>query len=64
MVHLSDLDVETKSKAIVKKTSRFTPDETDEVREILLEVDRPDFKYQVGQSIGVLVKKCKMCITY
>jgi len=56
MVHLSDLDVKNKSIAIIKKTSRFTPEDSDEVREILLEVDRPDFKYQVGQSIGVLVK--------
>lgn len=56
MVRLSDLDIQNKNKAIIKKSIRFTPDDTDEVREILLEVDRPDFKYQVGQSVGVLVK--------
>ena len=56
MVRLSDLDIQNKCKATVKKTTRLTPDDTDEVREILLEVERPDFKYEVGQSIGVLVK--------
>lgn len=56
MIHLSNLDTEERYKARVKKTTRFTPNNTDEIREILFEIDRPDFKYKVGQSIGVLVK--------
>jgi len=56
MIHLSDLNTEDKYKAKIKKTTRLTPDSTEEIREILLEIDRPEFVYKVGQSIGVLVK--------
>ena len=59
MIHLSDLDTADKYKAKVKKSTRFTPNNTDEIREILLEIDRPEFVYKVGQSIGVLVKNAE-----
>lgn len=55
MAHLADFDIETKYKAIVKNTSRLTPIDTEEIREISLEV-QPGFECQVDQSFGVLVK--------
>lgn len=56
MAHLADYDIEHKFTAKVKKTERLTPPETDEVREIKLEVQDPDFDCKVDQSFGVLVK--------
>ncbi len=56
MAHLADYDTQNKYQATVRKTERLTPKETDEVRELLLEVKQPDFKCQVDQSFGVLVK--------
>ena len=54
MAHLADYDTETRYKATIKKTERLTPPETEEVREILLEVDSK-FECEVDQSFGVLV---------
>lgn len=56
MMHLSDLDIEDRYKARVKQSTRLTPQSTEEIREILLEIDRPELVYKVGQSIGVLVE--------
>ncbi len=56
MAHLADFDIDVKYKAKVKKTERLTPADTEEVREILLEVKQPDFEVQVDQSFGVLIK--------
>ena len=56
MAHLADLNSENKYQATVKKTDRLTPAGTEEVREILLEVNQPGFDCQVDQSFGVLVK--------
>jgi len=55
MAHISEYDIEKKYQATVKKTERMTPADTDEVREILLEVEQPEFQCQVDQSFGVLV---------
>ena len=55
MAHLADFDIENKYKATIKNTSRLTPLDTEEVREILLEA-QPEFKCEVDQSFGVLVK--------
>ncbi len=55
MAHISEYDIEKRYQATVKKTERLTPADTDEVREILLEVEQPEFKCQVDQSFGVLV---------
>ncbi|MEW8505311.1 MAG: FAD-binding oxidoreductase [Candidatus Thiodiazotropha sp.] len=41
--------------ARVKATTRITSESTDEVRQLVLEVDEPAFRYATGQSIGVLV---------
>ncbi|KAA3611202.1 MAG: ferredoxin-NADP reductase [Calditrichaeota bacterium] len=56
MARLQDYDIKTQHKAIVKKTDRLTPEGTEEVREIVVEIDRPEFEYKVGQSVGVLVE--------
>ena len=56
MAHLADFNVEKKYKATVKHTERLTPNDSDEIREILLEVKQPGFDCQVDQSFGVLVK--------
>jgi ferredoxin--NADP+ reductase len=55
MAHLSDYSTEKQYHATVKKTERLTPGDTDEVREILLEVKEPGFSCEVDQSFGVLV---------
>lgn len=55
MAHLSDYSIKDQYQAKVKKTERLTPAETDEVREILLEVKQPEFECEVDQSFGVLV---------
>lgn len=52
---LEQYDVETRHPATVISSERITPQESAvEVREIVLEIDRPDFTYEVGQSVGVL----------
>ena len=52
---LEDYDRQTWYRATVRSSERITPNESDvEVREIVLDVDRPDFRYEAGQSIGVL----------
>ncbi|MER3318345.1 MAG: hypothetical protein RIB79_08630 [Allomuricauda sp.] len=56
MAHLSDFDIEKRYKAVVKNTVRLTPPDTDEVREIVLEVKDPEFECEVDQSFGVLSK--------
>jgi ferredoxin--NADP+ reductase len=55
VMRLEDYDIDTRFAATVVSSERITPEESpEEVREIVLDVDRPDFSYQVGQSIGVL----------
>ena len=55
MARITDFNTEKKYRATVKKTERLTPANTEEIREILLEV-QPEFECQVDQSFGVLVK--------
>jgi len=58
--HLEDYDTETTYQAVVVSSSRITPEASpEEVREIILDVDRDDFPYEVGQSIGVLAPGAK-----
>ncbi len=56
MAHLADYNTEKQYQAIIKATDRLTPEETEEIREITLEVEDKDFTCQVDQSFGVLVK--------
>ncbi|MFT5165298.1 MAG: ferredoxin--NADP+ reductase [Saprospiraceae bacterium] len=55
MAHLADFNIENKYKATVKKTERLTPNDTEEIREISLEVKQSGFECEVDQSFGVLV---------
>ena len=51
---LDDYSKENQFEATVLATERITPDDADvEIRELIIEVDRPDFDYAAGQSIGV-----------
>ena len=55
MTHIADFDTKIKYTAKVKKTERLTPIDTDEIREIHLEVKEPEFDCRIDQSFGVLV---------
>ncbi|MCU7843403.1 MAG: oxidoreductase [Candidatus Thiodiazotropha sp. (ex Monitilora ramsayi)] len=50
-----EINAENACDAIVKSSIRITPDSTDEVRQLVLQIDDPAFRYAAGQSIGVLV---------
>ena len=55
VMRLQKYDTDSRHQATVLSSERITSvDSTEEVRELLLEVDRPDFTFKVGQSIGVL----------
>ena len=54
-MRLDDFDTGANYPAHVLSSQRITPDSVEEVREIVLEVERADFAYQPGQSIGVIV---------
>ena len=56
MAHLADFNIENKFKAKVRETKRLTPKESEEIREILLEITDPEFEVKVDQSFGVLVQ--------
>jgi ferredoxin--NADP+ reductase len=55
MARLTDFDIKNKYKAIVKNTERLTPQNTDEIREIILEVKQTEFECEIDQSFGVLI---------
>lgn len=55
MTRLSDYDLRGRCEAKVTETHRITPGNAPEVRNILLTVSRPRFRYREGQNIGVLV---------
>jgi ferredoxin--NADP+ reductase len=55
-MNLDDYDKTERFKATVVSSTRITSDDADaEIREIVLEVEREDFDYSPGQSIGVLI---------
>jgi ferredoxin--NADP+ reductase len=52
---LDDYSKEQQFDATVLSTERITPEDAEvEIRELILEVDREDFDYSAGQSIGVV----------
>ena len=53
-MQLQDYDITTTYQATVVRSDRITPPSSTEVRELVLDIDRPDFDAQPGQSIGVL----------
>ena len=55
IMRLEEYDTEPRYQATVVSSERITPEQSsEEVRELVLDVDREDFPYQIGQSIGVL----------
>ena len=52
---MSEKLTEPTLQAKITATSRLTDEATDEVRELVLYVDAPSFRYKEGQSIGVVV---------
>ncbi len=53
--HLADYDAGTRHEATVVSNTRITPEASpEEVRELVLDVDRSELPYAIGQSIGVL----------
>ncbi|XOV94836.1 MAG: ferredoxin-NADP reductase [Bacteroidota bacterium] len=56
MAHLSDYDIRNQYFAVVKKTRRLSPEDSEEVRELILEVKDPQFTCKVDQSFGVLIR--------
>lgn len=50
-----DLDMTNTCKGIIKESRRITPDSTDEIRHIVIEIDDPAFRYIEGQNIGILI---------
>ncbi|MTI41661.1 ferredoxin-NADP reductase [Fulvivirga lutimaris] len=55
MAHLSDYDIRKQYFATVKKTRRLSPENTEEVREIIIELKDPAFECEIDQSFGVLL---------
>jgi ferredoxin--NADP+ reductase len=56
-MRIEDYPTEPQYDATVLKSERITEELSDvEVRELVLEVDHHEFNFEVGQSIGVLVK--------
>ena len=56
-MRLEDYPKEPRYDATVLSTERITDEGADaEVRELVLEVDRDEFSFEIGQSIGVLVE--------
>ena len=53
---LEEYDTTTRCKARLVSSERITPATSEEeVRELVLEIDRADFPYFLGQSVGVIV---------
>ncbi|WP_078119001.1 ferredoxin reductase domain-containing protein [Thiosocius teredinicola] len=55
MTSLSEYDTSDRYMAKVLETHRITPENAPEVRSILLNVSRPGFHFDEGQSVGVLL---------
>ena len=56
-MRLEDYPKEPRFAATVLKSEQITDQGADaEVRELVLEVDRDEFNFEIGQSIGVLVE--------
>ncbi|MGD8316328.1 MAG: FAD-binding oxidoreductase [Myxococcales bacterium] len=55
VTRLEDYDTEHRFDAVVASSERITPDSSDiEVRELTLDIQKPDFQFKLGQSVGVL----------
>ncbi len=55
-MRLENFDTERRYSATVITSTRITSEKSDEeVRELILQIDGPDFTVEIGQSIGVIV---------
>ena len=54
-MQLTDYDISQQFSAVIKQNRRITPEDTEEVRELILEIQEPNFNFNVGQSIGIVV---------
>lgn len=54
IMHLEDYDTSVRFEATVVSSARITSEEVAEVRELVLDIGRVGFHYEVGQSIGVI----------
>lgn len=60
VTHLEDYDTRDRFEAIVVSSERITPEASDiEVRELTLDLEKPDFELDLGQSVGVLAPGAK-----
>jgi ferredoxin--NADP+ reductase len=60
VTHLEDYDTQDRFEAIVVSSERITPEASDiEVRELTLDLEKPDFELELGQSVGVLAPGAK-----
>ena len=56
-MRLEDYPTKPRFDALILRTEQITDESSDaEVRELILEIDQNQFDYEIGQSIGVLVK--------
>lgn len=55
MANISDFKTEDTYKAVVRETKRMTPESTEEIREIQIEVLNSHFQCKIDQSFGVVV---------
>ena len=55
MKRLEDYEKEKQFTATIVKTTRITPYDTTEVRDIIVEVDNGNLEFEAGQSVGVIV---------
>lgn len=56
MARLQEYDVSTTFEGKVLESTRITPEDSpDEVRHIVLEVDKGEFHFKLGQSVGLLI---------
>ncbi len=56
MAHLSEFNTDQAFTANIISSKRLTPESTEEVREIIFEVNDPGFNVSVDQSFGVVVE--------
>ena len=57
MTAVTDFKKDEKYTARIKSTKRLTPLDTEEIKELVVEVNDPDFSCEIDQSFGVLVNK-------
>ena len=60
VTHLEDYDTEHRFQASLVSSERITTEASGiEVRELTLDIQKPDFEFQLGQSVGVLAPGTK-----